>query len=123
MGYEHGDGSLHSDLQCLRTTFCGYIYASAKEYYQKHFPHIHITHASKFLEEQINQPNTKTMSMINKLKSALLSEPEKSLRKAGIFDEDGQLTSDGRDFYLEYAIRNNKEFCDMIQEQVNEEEK
>lgn len=123
MGYGQGDGSLDSHLQCVRTTSSGYIYSATMEYYRELYPHIHITHASEFLKESTNTSNTKPMSMINKLKSALLSEPEKSLRKAGIFDEDGQLTSDGRDFYLQWAIKNDEQFCKMIQEQVKEEDK
>lgn len=53
--------------------------------------------------------NKKSMNFIQKLKEATLKEPEKSFRKCGITGSDGELTSDGKDVFLQWLFDQNKE--------------
>lgn len=67
------------------------------------------------------------MNIVEKIKLALKSEPEKSFIKAGIMDENENLTNDGRKVLETILVEKNKvelkEKVDMILVEEKEEEK
>lgn len=52
--------------------------------------------------------NHKNMNIKEKFITSLLPEPEKTFRKLGITDSDGLLTSEGRDIYLSWRLKQDK---------------
>lgn len=64
----------------------------------------------EFVDEKLNKVINRTMSNIKeKFITALLPEPEKSFRKAGITNGDGLLTSDGQTIFLTWLLNQNKD--------------
>lgn len=74
---------------------------------------------------KVNSNNKKPMSLLNTLRKITMTEPNRSNMKAGIIDEDKNLTAEGRDvvmhiLYEDYAERIKKEVSDKI---LKEQEK
>lgn len=74
---------------------------------------------------KVNSNNKKPMSLLNTLRKITMTEPDRSNMKAGIIDEDKNLTAEGRDvvmhiLYEDYAERIKKEVSDKI---LKEQEK
>ena len=56
-----------------------------------------------------------SMSLIQKMKLALMGEPEKTLTKAGVIDSCGNLTCDGKDLFMAYLFTQSKQaFTDDV---------
>lgn len=58
----------------------------------------------------IKQPaNKQPMTIIEKIRLAAKTEPEKSFIKAGITNMDGSFTSEGKEAFLSYLLEKNKD--------------
>lgn len=70
--------------------------------------------------------NNLIMNTINKFLDIFASEPQKSLKKAGLVDEKGIATADGVSLFVTYQFRNLKEtdpfFTDVVAKLAAEDE-
>lgn len=57
----------------------------------------------------VNKEGTTMNDLLNKFKDALLGEPERSLQKYGIITNQGNLTSQGTELYLNWKFKNDLE--------------
>jgi len=68
--------------------------------------------------------NNNNMNLIQKFKLNLKSEPEKTLIKTGIMNQDETLTCEGKDLFFEWLFQANKEkFTEEVASKLLEEQK
>lgn len=68
---------------------------------------------------------TESMSLIQKMRLAIMGEPEKTLTKAGVLGSDGNLTSEGKELFITYLFNSQKQAFtdDVVAKIVAESEK
>lgn len=68
--------------------------------------------------------NNIIMSLVSKFKSIVRTEPEKTLVKVGVLDEELSLTTEGSDLFLQFLFEKNKaEFKTEVADKLVEVEK
>lgn len=75
-------------------------------------------------ENFIKGKTSKMNSITSKIRNVFRTEPNKSLHKAGIINDCNELTSEGRDAFIEWLFEQNKtKFTEEVIKPILEEEK
>lgn len=75
-------------------------------------------------ENKLTNNKTIIMSLVAKFKSIVRTEPEKTLVKVGVLDEELSLTTEGKDLFLQFLFEKNKvEFKTEVADKLVEVEK
>lgn len=78
-------------------------------------------------ESELRLVNSKNiiMNIVEKFKNSFIQEPERTFKKAGITNGDGILTSDGRDIFFAWLLKQNadKFKAEVVDELIKEEDK
>lgn len=68
-----------------------------------------------------NNLTKEKMNVIQTMKEALISEPARTLKKAGLFGEDLMPTTDAQDLYLKRLMEKDTEFIKEVEALLKEE--
>lgn len=76
-------------------------------------------------EEKLLTNDNKPMNLLQRIKNLALSEPQKSFKKYGITNEFGDLTSDGKEAFINWLFEQHQhEFkADVVNKLITEDEK